>query len=385
MLRIAVPAGAVVALTAIAVTGRAAASPGWRITARLPANSTFDGLAASGAGNAWVAGTSCADSSCQRETLLVRHWNGRTWQVIGVPKGYVNSAAEQGLNTVATASASATWLFNSVRRSPTLSGTGVLRWTGRHWGSAVLLPATVLAAVAPTARDVWVFGDNATSVTFFGAPYAARFNGTSWKPVRVPVTGFLASAPSASDIWVAGLSAKAAPGTGSVAIMHYNGKAWRSTPLPGLGQSKTLRPIAAGIAAVGASDAWASVVDLPVPGGGTSSAKSLLLHWNGVKWAVIKVPAPGAAATGIGLLAQDGHGGAWLGLSDSNAATAVGYYLHYANGTWTRYKAPSRNGAIVLPGLLAWIPGTRSLWSVGELLPTGTGSGSPRVIVKYGP
>jgi hypothetical protein len=362
------------ALTAAGGLGQAATTPGWRITATLRANATFDDLAATGVGSAWAAGSVCTNASCSKNTLLIRHWNGKAWTAVSVPKAYVNSSAEQGESAVAAASGSA-WIMNPIQTTALSSPTAVLHWTGKGWGATVRLPGQVMAAVAPSATNVWAFGAVLTATSVIGTPYAAHYDGKKWSPVRVPVPALHASATSASDIWAIGLSGGSTTRP-ALAIMHFNGKTWRTTPAPNLGLSSQQDAIPTGIAAVSAANVWAEGLIL-----GSSSQKPFLLHWNGKKWAAIKVPYSGQAA---GSLARDGHGGIWMGVVALGSGAPGEYLAHYRNGTWTRVTVPARRGYITMPVTLAWIPGTRSLWGLGEELPTGAAGVPAPVILKYG-
>ena len=155
------------ALTAAGGLSQAATTPGWRIAATLPANATFNDLTATGAGSAWAAGTVCANASCSKNTLLVRHWNGKTWTAVPVPKAYVNSSAELGGSAAAAASGNA-WIMNSVAAGAG-DATAVLHWTGRGWGATAKLPAFVTSAVATSATNAWALGAAATSASSGGA------------------------------------------------------------------------------------------------------------------------------------------------------------------------------------------------------------------------
>lgn len=360
----ALPAVVLACLTAAAVPGQAATVPGWRIVAMLPDDASFDALTATGPANAWTAGTDCGDSSCSGTTLLVRHWDGKAWRVIAVPKAFVNKPDLAGASAVAAAASSA-WIMVGEEQT-----TEVLHWTGKGWGKTVTLPADISAAVAPTATDVWAFGGTGPS----SAPYAAHYNGTTWTAVRVPVTGSAAYAASAGDIWVFGSPRNSNPSLSDhLAIMAFNGKAWRSTPLPGF-PNEPIVPVS--IAAVNATDVWASA-EILVPG---ASVPPILLHWNGKTWAEITVPYNGSG----GALALDGRGGIWLAATE-NAYPLRGYLLHYAGGKWSRVTAPATREEIDFPNVLAWIPGTGSLWGTGGEIPTSDSGPSPGVIFKDGP
>ena len=357
---------------------QAATTPGWRITATLPASSSgFDQLAATGPGSAWAAGSVCANTSCTRNTLVVRHWNGKAWTAVSVPKAYVNSSAEQGDSAVAAASGNA-WIMNSVAAGAG-NATAVLHWTGRGWGATAKLPAIVTSAVATSAANAWALGAAVTSATP-GVPYAAHFNGRKWAAVRVPVAGLHASATSAKNIWAAGFSKLSSSGSPVLGIMDFNGKTWRATPAPRLGLTAKQIAIPMGIAALSATNVWVAGIIVHTSTG--APPKAFLIHWNGTKWAAVKVPYAGAEPT---VIAQDGHGGIWAGVMLlSNSPTPAAYLAHYGNGAWTRVAVPAPRGDITVPQALAWIPGARSLWGLGEELPASLAGAAHEVILKYG-
>jgi hypothetical protein len=397
------------ALTAVTGLSQAATAPGWRIVATLPDNSMMTGLTATGAGDAWAAGTVCSNASCTRNTLLVRRWNGKAWTVIRVPKAYVNSSTEGGVPAVAATSAANAWVFNApqvtavvgaaqaraaltvgraraiLRAAGTTQAgpTVVLHWTGKGWGATVKLPADVTTAVAPSAKDAWAFGASSATASSIRA-YTAHYDGRRWSPVRVPVAGISASATSASNIWVAGISPASSPSMPAGAIMDFNGKAWHTTPLPHLGLSAKQIAIPTGIAAISAVNVWAMGQILDTSSTTNPVMKPFLLHWNGKKWAVVKIPYTGEV--GAASLAQDGHGGVWMSVVSFTNNGIFSRMWHYTNGAWSRIATPARKGEVTIPDRLAWIPGTRSVWGTGEEFPAGptAAPGFPSVILKYG-
>jgi len=56
--------------------------------------------------------------------------------------------------------------------------------------------------------------------------------------------------------------------------------------------------------------------------------------------------------------------------------------------TGNRYAAMHWNGkswSVVSLGAMSWIPGTHSVWAVGQALPPATATKFQAVILKYGP
>jgi hypothetical protein len=261
---------------------RAASTPGWRITQVLP-NLTIGGVWAGGPRDAWLAGDACADpatcgvSDTGNGTVAVLHWDGASWRGVRPPKAYVNTPLDQGAGPVAATSASNVWIA-AYRGLESVDYTDMLHWTGQGWAAPVRLPTAIQAAVAPSAVQLWAFGDGTTSGQF---GYVAHLTGKTWTSGWFPLAGTAAAALSPSDVWVGGTASMGQPG-----IDHWDGRRWQVTPLPDLGRStSTVLGLAVeGIAAVGPDDVWADISE------GTSP---ILLHWNGKSWARAAVPYAG--------------------------------------------------------------------------------------------
>jgi hypothetical protein len=110
---------------------------------------------------------------------------------------------------------------------------------------------------------------------------------------------------------------------------------------------------------------------------------SVLLHWNGQAWSQVTVPYP---TDQPGSLAQDGHNGIWLSVYGDATENYTPYLVHDSHGHWSRVAVPTVPGdANTQLSMLSWIPGTRSVWAVGETFPVDNPDGvSQGVILKYG-
>jgi hypothetical protein len=359
--------------TAFAVGGIAAApaasSPGWRITQVLP-NVAAGGLWAGGARDAWLAGDECAHhANCgvsdeSAGTLVIRHWDGTAWRVVTPPKAYIDSDLDQGAEAIVATSASSAWVFAG-RGLQEVDYTDALHWAGDGWASPVRLGDTMIQAAAGAAGQVWAFG---TPLGYGQAGFVAHCNGKSWTRGSFPVNGTAAAALSPDDVWVGGTTA-----TG-LGIEHWNGHAWQATPLPGLGLGSDPGIVGdvVGIAAVSPDDVWADIGTNASTG--TNPPGTIVLHWNGTKWARIGFPYAGAASSPV---ASDGHGGIWLAMFSGSGAQAPVWLCHDSGGHWTRTSVTSLSSLIFY---LAWIPGTRSLWAEGDQAANGVNA----VVLKYG-
>jgi hypothetical protein len=295
------------------------------------------------------------------------------------PKGFSSNVNDE---MVAASSATNMWTF------PTVSGTTKvvqygLHWNGKSWAKYTFSNQLLGTAVF-SGTNAWLFGDGVPKVPTlgWGPPTAARYNGHAWKSVSVPGVVTSLSALSASDMWAAGPSAKTAGDSGAAVnflAMHWNGKAWTSLSIPKVAPVNGSAWTVNGIVATSASNVWVKESVDVNPGNGTGPAGAALLHWNGKKWTTTK-----NMSYYFHGLASDGSGGLWLSASKSQAPDVRGYIAHYTGGHWSYQAAPTESGyADSAPGLIS-IPGTKSLWGLASLDPTGHGI-NESAILKYGP
>jgi hypothetical protein len=379
ILRVALAATVIAGLTAVGGMSAAAGTPRWRVTGILSGNvlTTFDALTADRRDDAWLPWATCHFGTC---TLVVTRWNGTSWRPVAVPKAFVNSSAFQDATAVAASSPSRAWVFAELSSGLGMTRTAVLRWTGTGWAAhPAMLNAAIAAAAAPSGTDVWAFGAGK-------GPYVAHYNGSKWSQVPVPIFAGQASATSPGNVWVIGEPVvQTAKTTVFVDIMRFNGHKWITTPLPSFNLKPHQIAQEQGIVAVSPASVWATgtLIVPPASTVGTQDQTPFLLHWDGQKWFRIKVPYADPFAPSNGAIAPDGHGGVWLGVADQGAP--AGTLLHYNHGHWSRVPAPATKGDVDLPGVLAAIPGTQSVWGIGaEQMVTASGN-FDTVVLKYGP
>src|SRR6185437_4251069 len=80
---------------------------------------------------------------------------------------------------------------------------------------------------------------------------------------------------SARNVWAVGVFAST-PGKDKTLILHWNGKRWARLPSPSPGSGNN---VLNGVTATGRTNAWA--VGLT---SGSLSSRSLILRWNGRSW-----------------------------------------------------------------------------------------------------
>ena len=373
-LRTALRAGALASAGFLMVAGvgpAAASSPSWRIVQVFgaPDFPNMQGLATSGAANAWMAG---GDAS----SLVVKRWDGSQWQPVTPPSGFANTTASINCFVAGTSGPGNTWFFPS--RDSTYYG---LRWDGSAWTKFRLSSTNQVLGTAVFSRtNIWEFGAKPGSGLGFGPAWVLRFNGSTWRQVSVPGTPVNVSPAAASDIWALGPTAATVNNNRQVIIaMHWNGRSWRSISLPGLTPVSGHAWVPVAVLGQGPASAWVEEIPAATPGGGSPPPPGLwLLHWNGSAWT--KVLHDGTHNYSPDL-ASDGNSGLWL--TGFNSTTLAYSFVHFAGGLLTRTAVPSQAGFVASAGDLSLIPGTISLWALGSLTPTGPGS-TESDILKFG-
>lgn len=357
---------------ATAAHAAAALPVGWRIVAAFPKQSSIDELAASGPASAWAV-ESCRKPCASGNGVILRHWNGKTWQAEPQPAN-ARHAGNGGPLLAAAPESPYVWAVYDEYDHKTRASAA--EWTGTSWAHPTVFHVGTnfqgLAAVSPS--GLWAFGSSAE----FGPTYVARYNGKSWSQAPSPGPAFgpwTAVARSASDIW-----AQALPSEGNtLAVSHWNGTRWVKQPvLPApRGAQGAYGGLSGDLAVSGPDNVWSYGYFAFK----TGSTAYWLQHWNGKAWSNVRVPYALSPTYIAGPLGPDGHGGAWLAAIPPSTTREYLYHVSAA-GQWTRVAIPTVKGGngTEISGFAA-IPGTSSVYAYGRV----TGAGSERgVILKYG-
>jgi hypothetical protein len=390
VLAAAVAATAIAAASAVAVTAANAAqaprtaraariaqapqpAPHWRIVAAFPKQSSVNDLAASGPASAWAVEYCLAKPCASGNRVVLRHWNGKSWQAEPQPANAKHAGNADPLLAAAPGSPDVWAVYNEYDHKTRAS---VAEWTGTSWAHPTVFSVgtnfQTLAAAGPS--DLWAFGSSQE----FGPVYVARFDGRSWAqaPSPGPALGpWTAIARSASDIW-----AQALPSAGrSLQASRWNGARWVKQPVPPApkGSGGSTGGLRGDLAVSGKNSVWAyGYFALKGP-----LATDWLLHWNGTAWSNVRVPYTLNESYMAGPLGPDGQGGAWF--EAIPAGTTRSYLYHVtAAGHWVRMPIPTLTGATwtAITGFAA-IPGTSSVYAYGSAF---NGASQRGVILKYG-
>ncbi|QKG27550.1 hypothetical protein [Actinomadura verrucosospora] len=290
------------------------------------------------ADDGWCWGNRCPGPALFNPTL--QRWDGTAWTWLGTP-GMPDLGQILHLDAVAPDDVWATgtryndWGGDDPVYVAHLTGTA---------STELQAPAGLshIAALDADEQGAWLAGTANSQVN--GSP-VYRWKGT-WVPYSLPasISGLRERTPD--DVWAVGTDADGAP-----YAARYDGSSWRTAtpPQPAGMQGRLLS-----VLPLGPDDVWATGY---TTAGGQRADRSY--HWDGTAWQ--EAPAPDGAHFGDALT-DDGAGGLWATV---NAGTAAGTsdLLRYTNGAWHREATVSGSGASITA--LALVPGTGTVWAVG--------------------
>ncbi len=286
------------------------------------------------------------------------------WSVVPSPNG----SSSSGLSAVAAVSANDVWAVGSSGSQMSGGQTLIEHWNGSSW-SVVTNPNpgsiynTLYGVTAVSAANVWAVGYyvNTTGVT---QTLIEHWNGTSWSVVTSPgpATGnnelFSVSAASASSIWTVGFLTNNTSGqtpNDQTLIEHWNGSHWSVVKSPNPGSSSDHLT---GVAAVSTSDVWA------VGNGKTSSGKTLIEHWNGSSWSVVASPSPGSGGD-FRAVAAVSAGNVWaVGYYSPNSSSIQTLVERWNGASWQVVKSANIGTSPTLSAVVA--VSAHDIWAVGS-------------------
>ncbi len=355
-----------------AATVPAAAAPGWHVVTTvgpLHGVTSVGNLAATGSTDAWSTWDVCAPCGGPNQTTVfqVERWNGRAWRLVPIPQGL----ARYGMDSVGLGASSSrdAWLFDP---RPLLGR--ALHWNGSRWAVRDIprwvvrgnLSGTVDLAAPDFGRaGLWVFSEGRESMQPV-VPIAARLLHGRWAKVRLPGVPSEVSAVSATDMWSLA-DPQRLMRVPRQFLMHWNGRRWSTLAIPA---PATIPPnsveFVRDLVAAGPRDVW---LQRDIETGSKGARTLYLLHWNGKSWQRVPLRKP---TSGVVDMARDGHGGLWL-VTNGPGPAFRWFFDHLSGGRWTRTAVPATATTTVQEVTrLAWIPGTRSEWAAGGLLPVNT-------------
>ncbi len=349
---------AVVTVVAGAVPADASSTTGWRIvsTTGSASSKVAEGnLVVTGADDAWTTWTCgpCPSGSESSQNLML-HWNGQHWSSVDLPTALRSPTMIEGMQA---SSSRNLWVFDNNGRAEVFNGSG---WASKDLPKWVERPiegnVADIASAVFSASDVWAFSIDAAS----DPTLAGHYQDGHWRKVSLPVIPSLAIGLAPDDIWVYGF----AKGNGPRTLAHWDGTSWKTVAFPHAAAGATLIP--SGLVALSAKSVW-SLGEVFGPKAGKVSFE--LLHWDG-RWATTPIP---ASVGDPDQFASDGAGGFWLITTRTGADdTESSVFAHFTGGHWRYSAIPTKGDLESEPGVLAQVPGTKSMLSIGFLVSGST-------------
>jgi hypothetical protein len=228
-------------------------------------------------------------------------------------------------------------------------------------GGNILLGVAVLSAC-----DAWAVGSDASGGV--RQTLTEHWDGRHWRQVPSPSPGgpgtdselFSVAATSAHNAWAAGENFT---GTRtSTLILHWNGTRWARAASPSPGHSNELF----GVGATSAGNAWA--VGLAT---NCTANQTLILHWNGRRWRHVASPSQGGSATSnqLDAVTATSTRSAWaVGSFDTGTARST-LILHWNGTRWIHVRSPNPGTFSSLLGVAA--RSASNIWAVGSFSPLG--------------
>jgi hypothetical protein len=283
-----------------------------------------------------VAGTSTSDVwavgfsfTCSADLKpMVLHWDGTSWSAVTTPK--LNTNDNAALNSIVAIAPDNVYAAGYQPATNGAVQTLIEHWDGSTW-TVVPSPnanstGNVLMSISATsATDIWAVGDQvAPSIEV--RTLALHYDGNTWSVVATPnpVSGsFLdqnvlmsVTAVAPNDVTAVGFTLGNL--TELTMVQHWDGTRWKVIPSPNkstaAGALNTLR----GVTAVNSKDLYA--VGFFANSSSNGQELTLMLHFDGTRWSVIKSPVKGLAQQLNGVSALPGTTDVWT----AGAASQVG-------------------------------------------------------------
>jgi hypothetical protein len=212
-----------------------------------------------------------------------------------------------------------------------------------------------------SANDVWAVGFYYISSSETDQTLTEHWNGTSWSIVTSPNVGtnqnflYAVAAISTSNIWAVGYDYNSGVPAQTL-IEHWNGTSWSIVKSPNVTGANQLQ----GVAAVSANDVWAVGFS-----NNNGTVRTLTEHWNGSKWSVVTSPNVGTVDSGLSAVTASSSNNVWaVGTYSTSSGIAQTLTEHWNGSKWSVVKSPNAAPAGDLLFGVTAISGS-NVWAVG--------------------
>jgi len=277
----------------------------------------LNAVTALAADDVWAVGFSFTCTSLLKPMAL--HWDGVRWNVVSTPKLNTNdNAALNGIVALAPDN------IYAVGYKPATNGavqTLIEHWDGTAWTvvpspNANTTGNVLLGITATSPTDIWAVGDQ-VAPGIEVRTLALHFNGGAWSVVPTPnpvggssldqnvLTSVVAAGPN--DVTAVGFTL--ANLTELTMAQHWDGTRWRVVPTPNKSTAQGALNTLHGVTAVSATDLYA--VGFFADAASSGEPLTLILHFDGSRWTIVKSPGKGVAQQLNGVFALRGTTNVW--------------------------------------------------------------------------
>ncbi len=352
------------------------ASVTWKgFPVQVPASSSnnLNSVAVVSTNDAWAVG---CYSSGKSGGSIVEHWNGRAWSRVNDPvPACLFSVAAVSSNDIwavgfTTSSSDVTAMQTLVER---WNGSA---WTAVKSPNSQQHFNVLYSVAALSSTNIWAVGNSYSVFSNVAArnarPLIEHWDGQQWSLVTAtfPATYsalYQIKALSASDIWAVGATFASGENDSSQALIeHWDGTRWNAVSSPHPGAS---RSFLYAVTAVSADDLWAV---------GTIYGKDLKTHtlieqWNGRQWSIVGSPDPGVAQNYLFAVTARSSSDIWAAgyFSNSSASNASSkaslqtLVVHWDGKQWSVVKSPNAQFSDIWIGAVASDTRSGAIWMVG--------------------
>ncbi len=221
-----------------------------------------------------------------------------------------------------------------------------------------VVPSGLSGVAAVSANDVWAVGSSGSQRSG-GQTLIEHWDGAHWQIVKSPSPGsryntlYGVTAVSVTNVWAVGYYVNASQVTQTL-IEHWNGTQWSvvKSPSPASVNNELFS-----VAAVSARNVWAVGFSTT-----NTSDQTLIEHWNGSSWRVVKSPSPGSGDD-LRDVAAVSASDVWAAGYTFNSSSIQTLVEHWNGTSWQVVKSPNVGTSPAFSGVAA--VSANDVWSVG--------------------
>jgi hypothetical protein len=286
---------------------------------------------------AWLVG----NDTTQAEAGIIEKWDGTRWSVFPGPQ--FQTGDQTHLFAMTSTSATDIWAVGTLVDDIGAGFSLFEHFDGSKWTATTVENAAGLQFLdgvsADATTDAWAVGFVEVDVA---RTFSMHWDGTNWSSVPIPnvgsgtnrLYGVLALAPN--NVWAVGLSTPAVQNFATLTLIeHFDGTSWTVVPSPNVGPNSANQNNALfGITGDSANDLWAFGSYFAADG--SQQQMTLLMHWNGTVWKIVRSPNPtGGNFLSDALLAgvTPSPGNVWILGSENVAPRTNSLAIHTTSGS----------------------------------------------------